>query len=148
MLLPSSAGVRSTLSFLLVAVVYWLSFWRTFKEHRGNKVVECGSITLMLGFLLMLLMKIPNVPAWVSPSLGLLIFLLCLFTMFFLLVRGVNAIRQRKSKTVEQPSAVADALYGVDYQPRNAKEKWLLRIAYWGTTLLVAFLFWEYVKAK
>ena len=43
------------------------------------------------------------------------------------------------------PSA---AMYGLDYEPRNSKEKWLLRIAYWGTILVVAFLLWEYVKAR
>ena len=36
----------------------------------------------------------------------------------------------------------------LDYKPRNAKEKWLLRIVYWGTIILVAFLWWEYVKAR
>jgi len=34
------------------------------------------------------------------------------------------------------------------YKPRNSKEKWLLRIAYCGATALVAFLWWEYVKAR
>jgi len=45
-------------------------------------------------------------------------------------------------------SATIYSMYGLDYEPRNAKEKWLLRIVYWGTILLVAFFFWEYVKAK
>jgi len=39
-------------------------------------------------------------------------------------------------------------MYGLDYEPRNANEKWLIRIVYWGTILLFAFFFWEYVKAK
>jgi hypothetical protein len=36
----------------------------------------------------------------------------------------------------------------LDYEPRNPKEKWLLRIVYWGTIALVAFFWWEYVKAR
>jgi hypothetical protein len=36
----------------------------------------------------------------------------------------------------------------LDYKPRNAREKWVLRIAYWGAAALVAFLWWEYVKAR
>ena len=36
----------------------------------------------------------------------------------------------------------------LDYKPRNTREKWLLRIVYWGTIVLVAFLLWEYVKVK
>src|SRR5438067_301287 len=82
--LPSASGVRPIVSFLVVAVVYWLSLWRIMKGSRGNRVVECGSITLMLFFLMMLLMKVKSVPDWVLPSLGLLLFLLCLLTMFFL----------------------------------------------------------------
>jgi hypothetical protein len=36
----------------------------------------------------------------------------------------------------------------LDYEPRNSKKKWLLRIVSWGTMALVAFLLWEYVKAR
>jgi hypothetical protein len=36
----------------------------------------------------------------------------------------------------------------LDYKPRHAKEKWLLRLVSWGTTVLVAWLLWEYVKAR
>jgi len=39
-------------------------------------------------------------------------------------------------------------VYSQDDEPRNAKEKWLMRIVHWGTALLVAFLWWEYVKAR
>ncbi|MFZ0540530.1 MAG: hypothetical protein WA646_00930 [Candidatus Sulfotelmatobacter sp.] len=36
----------------------------------------------------------------------------------------------------------------LDDKPRNTKEKWMSRIVYWGTIALVAFCWWEYVKAK
>jgi len=36
----------------------------------------------------------------------------------------------------------------LSYEPRNLREKWLLRIAYYGTILVVAFLLWEYIKTK
>jgi hypothetical protein len=39
-------------------------------------------------------------------------------------------------------------MYGLDYEPRNAKEKWLHRIVLLGNDTFVAFFFWEYVKAK
>ena len=98
--------------------------------------------------LIMLLMKLSNVPDWVLPSLGLLLLLLCLLTMFFLLVQGVQAIRHRKSKTAVSSSSAEDAVYGLDYGPRNTKEKQLMRIVYWGTILLVAVILWEYVKTR
>ena len=148
MLLPSASGARPIVSFLVVAVVYWLSLWRIIKGNRGNRVIECGSITLMLFFLMMLLIRLKNMPDWVLPSLGLLLFLLCLLTMFFLLLQGVQAIRHRSSKTAVQPSPGGDTLYDLDYQPRNTKEKWLIHIVYWGSILIAAFLLWEYVKAR
>jgi hypothetical protein len=103
----------------------------------------------MLFFLMMLLMKLTILPDWVLPSLGVLLFLLCLLTMFFLLLQGVQAIRHRKSKAAAPSDSVTEyAMNQLDYKPRNSKEKWLLRIAYWGTIALVAFLWWEYVKAR
>ena len=77
------------MSFFLVAAVYWLSLWRIIKRNRGNRVIECSSIALMLAFLIMLLMKFTNLPGWLIPSLGLLLFLLCLLTVVFLLSQGV-----------------------------------------------------------
>jgi hypothetical protein len=104
MLLLTASGVRPIVRFLVVAVVYWLSLWRIIKGNRGNRVIECGSMALMLFFLMMLLIKLTNVPEWVLASLGMLLFVLCLLTMFFLLLQGVQAIRHRKSKTVAPSS--------------------------------------------
>jgi hypothetical protein len=149
MLSHTASGLRPLGSFLLVAVVYWLLFWRIIKSNRGNRVIECGSITLMLFFLMMLLIRLPSLPDWVLPSLGLLLFLLCLLTMFFLFVQGVQAIRHRKARAATFSDSVTDyATHELGYEPRNLKEKWLLRIVYWGTILLVAFVLWEFVKAK
>lgn len=132
-----------------MAAVYWLSLWRIIKGNRGNRVIECGSITLMLLFLMLLLMKITSLPEWVLPSLGLLLFLLCLLTMFFLLVQGVHAIRHRKPTTSVPSGSVTDfAVPELDCQPRSVREKWVLRIVYWGTIVLVALMLWKYVKVR
>jgi hypothetical protein len=105
MLLLAASGVRPVMSFLVVAAVYWLSLWRIIKGNRGNRVIECGSIALMVLFLIMLLMKFTHLPDWVLPSLGLLLLLLCLLTMFFLFLQGLQALRYRKSKTAASPSS-------------------------------------------
>lgn len=143
--LPTPSGLRSILSVLTVAIAYSLSLWRIIKGNRGNRVTECGGIALMIALLMVVLIKIPNLPDWVQPSLGLLLLLLCLLTIFFLLLRGVQAIRRRKPST----DAFGDrALYELDSEPRTAREKWLLRIVYWGASLLVAVIWWEYVKIR
>ena len=144
-----ASSLRPIVSFLVVAVVYWLSLWRIIKGNRGNRVIECGIVTLMLFFLMMLLMKLTSLPYWVLPSLGVLLFLLCLLTMFFLLLQGVHAIRHRRPKAAAPSDSVNEyAMNELGYEPQNLREKWLLRIAYYGTILLVAFFLWEYVKAK
>lgn len=40
------------------------------------------------------------------------------------------------------------ATHGLDDEPCTSKEKWLTRIVYWGTIIVVAFVRWEYVKAR
>jgi hypothetical protein len=145
--MPSAAtsGLRPTLGILIVALVYVLSLWRIIKSNRGNKVVECGSIALMVSLLMVVLIRFPSLPAWVLASLGLLLLLLCLLTIFFLLARGVQAIRHRKTPVNTE---TGHNVSGPDYEPRNTREKWLLRMVYWGTSLLVAFIWWEYVKTR
>ena len=121
--LPAIFGARPILSVLMVAIVYSLSLWRIIKGSHGNRVIECGSIALIIALLMVALIKFPNLPDWVQPSLGLLLLLLCLLTIFFLLLRGVQAIRQRKSSIDVYGSRAANE---PDYEPRNAREKWML----------------------
>ena len=74
---------------------YAFILWRTFKDNPGNRVIQCGSITLMLFLVMLALMRIPKFPidyvAWLGPAL----FLLCMLTMFFLLQQGIRAVRRR-----------------------------------------------------
>jgi len=92
-----TSRVHGIIEALFVLFAYWLSFWRIFKRNRGNKVVKCGSITLMLTVALGALLKTQAVPAWVLGSLGFLVFLLCLVTMLFLVQQGYRALRRRKT---------------------------------------------------
>jgi hypothetical protein len=77
--------------FLLYAFI----FWRLFRDYRGNRVIQCGSITLMLFMVMLALTRIPKVPldyvAWLGPAL----FLLCMLTLFFLFQQGYRALRKR-----------------------------------------------------
>jgi hypothetical protein len=54
--------------------------------------------------------------------------------MFYLVLQGVQAIRQRKSKAATPFSSATDsAIYGWGNDPATPKRIWLLRIVYWGT---------------
>ena len=88
--------LRGVVGGLGLIVFYGFGFWRIFKGNPGNKVIECGSITLMVFVVMLVLFKVPNFPVWVLASLGLLLFLLCLLTMVFLAQQGYRAMRRRK----------------------------------------------------
>jgi hypothetical protein len=74
---------------------YAFILWGTFKNNPGNRVIQCGSITLMLFLVMLALTRIPKFPidyvAWLGPAL----FLLCMLTMFFLFQQGYCAVRRR-----------------------------------------------------
>ena len=98
--MPTASSIRPILSGLAVAAIYGFVFWRVLKSKRGNRVIECGISALVVLFSWGPISKIPNVPDWVPTAVGLLMFLLCLLTMFFLFLQGVHALRNRKPKAV------------------------------------------------
>jgi hypothetical protein len=83
---------------------YAFIFWRTFKDNPGNRVIQCGSVTLMLFLVMLALTRIPKLPidyvAWLGPAL----FLLCMLTMFFLFQQGYRAVRRRFKGVVSNKS--------------------------------------------
>jgi hypothetical protein len=81
--------------FVLVSF-YGLVLWRIAKRNAGNRVIECGSLALVVVFAIVATMKVPNLPDWVAPSLGVLFLLLGFLMIFFLIQQGYNAIRHRK----------------------------------------------------
>ena|ERR1700730_6492967 len=89
--------VRGIVGSLGLILLYGFSFWRIFKRNPGNRVIECGSITLMVFAVMMALFRIPNFPTWVVALFGLLVLLLGLLTIFFLLQQGYHALRRRKT---------------------------------------------------
>jgi hypothetical protein len=82
---------KSTGLFLFYAFM----FWRLFRDNRENRVIQCGSVTLMLFLVMVALTRIPNIPidyiAWLGPAL----FILCILTIFFLFQQGYRALRKR-----------------------------------------------------
>ena len=90
--------VRGIMGSVALLLVYGYSFWRIFKRNPDNKVIECGSITLMVFVVMAALFKIPNFPVWILALLGLLVVLLGLLTMCFLVQQGYRALRRRHTQ--------------------------------------------------
>jgi cation transport ATPase len=92
MIAPNSLTLARSIGFFLL---YAFMFWRLFRNNRGNRVIQCGSLTLMLFLVMLALMRIPNIPIDYVAWLGFALFLLCMLTMFFLLQQGYRALRER-----------------------------------------------------
>jgi hypothetical protein len=74
-------SAAATIRAIGIALLTVYTFWDIFRSHPGNTLARCGIITLSL-FLVMgvLAWKVSSFPIW---NLGLLLFLLCLLTIFF-----------------------------------------------------------------
>jgi hypothetical protein len=91
-------------------LLYAFAFWRLFKDNRGNRVIQCGSLTLILFLVMAALMRIPHFPVDCVAWLGSALFLLCMLTMFFLFQQGYRALRNRKiQRQAEAISSSVDA---------------------------------------
>src|SRR5215469_6920116 len=93
-------------------LLYAFFFWRLIRSNRGDKFIQCGSITVMLFLVLMVLSRIPHFPlddyaTWFAIPL----FLLCVLTMFYLFQQIYRERKQfrrhyaplRLSDTVKPP---------------------------------------------
>jgi Flp pilus assembly pilin Flp len=129
------------MAVLMVAIVYWLSLWRIIKESRGNRVIECGSIALIIALLMVALIKFPNLPDGVQPSLTAATPADNIFPV---------ASRRSSDSTVQVFNRRLRQLCCVRTRLRTSQreKEWMLRIVYWGTSLVCAFIWWEYVKAR
>jgi hypothetical protein len=88
-----------------VLALYLSTFWKLYKSHPGNKVVRCGVISLTVYAALLILIRFPSIPQRVIDDLGLLLFLLCLLTMFFVFQRLYGAVRSGLRKSKNGPPA-------------------------------------------
>lgn len=85
---------------LFVFLGYLAFFWRTFKSNSGNRLVECGSMTLIAFFAFLAIASLSQpgkVLDWLILSWLILILLLCISTLLFLAQRIQRAIQRRRT---------------------------------------------------
>lgn len=87
--------LRSVGGGVLVALSYWLFFWRVFKENPGNRLVECGCMTLIVFVALVPITRAGAAPEWLFFAWLILTALLCFATLFFCLQRMIRAVKRR-----------------------------------------------------
>ena len=90
----STAG--GIFSGFAVITAYMVFFWRVFRSNTGNRLVECGIITMVVFFAMVPFSRIPGfadrIPDRIFVSYILLLVLLCFATLFFLVQRIWQAL--------------------------------------------------------
>jgi hypothetical protein len=89
--------LRTGVAAVGVALAYGISCWRIFRRFRGDKFIECASITTFLLMGVIAVHRIPNVPSWVVKAILPLMGLFCWLSVYFGLQQAYHAIRHRKT---------------------------------------------------
>jgi hypothetical protein len=92
----SGIVLQSVISGIALVGFYGVVLWRIVRRNAGNRVIESGALALSVVMVMVAVMKIPSVPDWVAPGLGILFLILGFLMIFFLMQQGYNAIRRRK----------------------------------------------------
>jgi hypothetical protein len=80
---------------IVTVCFYVFVFWRVVKTNPGNRLIQCGTLTVVVFMLMLLLSRIPNFPAW---YLGPLVSVLCILTVLVLIRRAFRALIGRKDE--------------------------------------------------
>jgi len=108
------AGFQTTITAQMIAVdpdivggiagstglvlAYGISLWRIFKSNPGDRFIECGSITVMVFVLTLVVIKMHYFPNWVLESLEFLLYLLTFLSIFFMFQQIYRALRRRRTR--------------------------------------------------
>jgi hypothetical protein len=86
--------LQTVLRGIFVIALYAFALWRIAAMNRGNRVIECGVISLVLLFAIGFAAK-SNAPDWMVESLGCLMLLTCLLTLALFVLECYQALRRR-----------------------------------------------------
>jgi len=90
-MLPNAGSTGAIVSGVGVVAGYLIFLWRVFKRNPGNRLVECGAITMIIFLALVPFSRIPGftdkIPDWIFVLYILLVVLPSFATLFFLAQR-------------------------------------------------------------
>ena len=95
-LLPARNLPRSFFEGVFLMLSYAAFFWRIFKQNPGNRLIECGCMTVIVFIALIPMTSTTNLPDWLLFAWLLLTTLLCFATLFFFGQRIFRALAHKK----------------------------------------------------
>lgn len=63
-----SSTLQAVISSVALIGSYAFVSWRIIRSNPGNRVIECGSIALVVFFVMAAAFRIPNLPDWIVPG--------------------------------------------------------------------------------
>ena len=90
--------LQTFLRGLLVTGFYAFALWRIVRTNRGNRVIECGVISLVFVFATGFAAR-SGAPDWVLESLGVLLLLMCFLTVGLFARECYVALRRKLWKS-------------------------------------------------
>jgi hypothetical protein len=88
---------KTILVVIGVVLAYGISFGRLFFRFRGDKFIECASVTAFLVLAAAALTRVPDLPDWVVKSILPLVAIFCWLSVYFGLQQVYHALRRRKT---------------------------------------------------
>jgi hypothetical protein len=90
--------LQALLYGVIVTAFYALALWRVVTTNRGNRVIECGVISLILVFAEGIAGR-SGAPDWFLESFGILLLLMCFLTVALFARECYQEIRRRLGKS-------------------------------------------------
>jgi hypothetical protein len=89
--------LKTILTVIGVVLAYGFSLGRLFIRFRGDKFIECASVTAFLVVAVAALHRIPDAPNWIVKAILPLVVIFCWLSVYFGLQQVYRAVRRRKT---------------------------------------------------
>lgn len=93
---------RTVVAVTVVILGYGIFFLGIFRRFRGDRFIECASVTTFLLAVVLAVHRIPDVPSWIEKAILPLLVLSCWLSVYFGLQQVYRAVRHRKTRMSER----------------------------------------------
>jgi hypothetical protein len=119
-------GILIVIAAVVVSGLYVCSLVAIIKSRARDRAVECAGTMVLVLLILMAALSVPDIPSWISPSLGFLVLLLGLWTLFFLLKRAADVLSRKRVLPLNRHSSPFQLSVQQTLEHQSAEEEYVL----------------------